>query len=375
MRHRLRVSPAGCVLCVPLFQPSASGSCGVSLSGSRSASSMRGPSRTACRPRGRVRDGPEFVRRVRDLNKKAAAGQDELFPVWRYHAVFTDSPFGLVQAEGQHRDHAVVEQVFADVTNGPLAHLPSGKFAANAAWLAVAAMAHNLVRAAGALASLPFAKARAATIRRDLIAVAGRTARTRTRPPHPAPARRLAPRAGMAQPARHRLRPARRSGLTSPDRSAPRRPQRPPEPRPQPVTPDKPQARRAAGRPRPHSPRKTPRAGIEAKTIYQNGPVDRGLASSRYQEKSYVGADYSMLMLFCRCEGFHRSGVKDSAMGAWPAHFIRSVARSPRAHSRHPVHCDVDDISRRGAIRGREPHPGAEVGAGEFLEQLGSRPR
>ena len=254
------------------------------------------PSRTACRPRGRVGDGPEFVRRVRDLNKKAAAGQDELFPVWRYHAVFTDSPFGLVQAEGQHRDHAVVEQVFADVTNGPLAHLPSGKFAANAAWLAVAAMAHNLVRAAGALASLPFAKARAATIRRDLIAVAGRTARTRTRPPHPAPARRLAPRAGMAQPARHRLRPARRSGLTSPDRSAPRRPQRPPEPRPQPVTPDKPQARRAAGRPRPHSPQKTPRAGIEVKMIYQNGPVDRGLASSRYQEKSYVGADY-----LCSC--------------------------------------------------------------------------
>ena len=65
------------------------------------------------------------VRRVRDLYKKAAAGQDELFPVWRYHAVFTDSPFELVQAEGQHRDHAVVEQVFADVTSGPLAHLPS----------------------------------------------------------------------------------------------------------------------------------------------------------------------------------------------------------------------------------------------------------
>ena len=118
-----------------------------------------------------------IVRRVRDLNKKAAAGQDELFPLWRYHAVFTDSPFELVQAEGQHRDHAVVEQVFADVTSGPLAHLPSGVFAANAAWLSIAAMAHNLVRAAGALASLPFAKARAATVRRDLIAVAARTAR------------------------------------------------------------------------------------------------------------------------------------------------------------------------------------------------------
>ena len=118
-----------------------------------------------------------IVRRVRDQNKKAAEGMDELFPAWRYHAVFTDSPFGLVQAEGQHRDHAIVEQVFADVTSGPLAHMPSGVFAANAAWLSIAAMAHNLLRAAGALASLPFARARAATIRRDLIAVAARAAR------------------------------------------------------------------------------------------------------------------------------------------------------------------------------------------------------
>jgi Transposase DDE domain group 1 len=118
-----------------------------------------------------------IVRRVRDQNSKAAHGQDELFPVWRHHAVFTDSPFGLVQAESQHRGHAIVEQVFADVTSGPLAHLPSGRFAANAAWLTIAAMAHNLLRAAGALASLPYAKARAATIRRDLIAVAARTAR------------------------------------------------------------------------------------------------------------------------------------------------------------------------------------------------------
>jgi Transposase DDE domain group 1 len=117
------------------------------------------------------------VRRVRDLNKKAAAGMDELFPAWRYHSVFTDSPFELIQAEGQHRGHAIVEQAFADVTSGPLAHLPSGHFAANAAWLSIAAMAHNLVRAAGALASVPYAKARAATIRRDLIATADRTAR------------------------------------------------------------------------------------------------------------------------------------------------------------------------------------------------------
>jgi len=36
-----------------------------------------------------------IVRRVKDLNRKAGQGQDELFPVWRYHPVFTDSPFTL----------------------------------------------------------------------------------------------------------------------------------------------------------------------------------------------------------------------------------------------------------------------------------------
>jgi hypothetical protein len=57
----------------------------------------------------------------------------EMFPAWRYHAVFTDSPFELLQAEAEHRGHAVVEQVFADWNDGPLAHLPSGRFAAVAA--------------------------------------------------------------------------------------------------------------------------------------------------------------------------------------------------------------------------------------------------
>ena len=91
--------------------------------------------------------------------------------------MFTDSPFTLLQAEAQHRDCAQVEQVFAGWARGPLAHLPSGSFPAIAAWLALAAIAHNLLRAAGALASLAYAKARGATLRRDLIDVAARTAR------------------------------------------------------------------------------------------------------------------------------------------------------------------------------------------------------
>jgi hypothetical protein len=117
-----------------------------------------------------------IVRRVRDRNHKANA-QSELFPAWRYHPVFTDSPFTLIQAEEQHRDHARIEQVFADQINGPLAHLPSGKFTANAAWLTLAGITHNLLRAAGCLASPRHARARGATIRADLIDVAARLAR------------------------------------------------------------------------------------------------------------------------------------------------------------------------------------------------------
>ena len=72
-----------------------------------------------------------IVRRVKDLNREAAAaGQHELFCAWRYHAVFTDSPFATLQAEEHHRDHAQVEQVFADLADGPLADLPSGSFPA-----------------------------------------------------------------------------------------------------------------------------------------------------------------------------------------------------------------------------------------------------
>ena len=118
-----------------------------------------------------------IVRRVRALNKEAAQGQDELFPAWRYHAIFTDSPFVMLQAEEQHRDHAIVEQVFSDWNEGPLAHMPSGDFNANAAWTVTAAISQNLVRAAGILAGPLLAKARTATIRRDIISVAARIAR------------------------------------------------------------------------------------------------------------------------------------------------------------------------------------------------------
>jgi hypothetical protein len=85
------------------------------------------------------------VRRVRRLNPdhqgpgarhlagKISDEQLELFAAYRYHAIFTDSPMSMLDAEAAHRDHAIIEQVIADLKNSALAHLPSGCFTANAA--------------------------------------------------------------------------------------------------------------------------------------------------------------------------------------------------------------------------------------------------
>jgi hypothetical protein len=121
------------------------------------------------------------VRRVKRLNPKAATGQDGLFDVWRYHAVFVTGAFPMVQAEGFHRDHAIIEQVIADAAASALAHLPSGSFTANAAWAVLWAIAHNLTRAAGCLAGAFHARATTATIRAHLINVPARLARSARR--------------------------------------------------------------------------------------------------------------------------------------------------------------------------------------------------
>ena len=122
-------------------------------------------------------NGRLIVRRVRRLNPKSIPDrQGELFPGYRHHGVFTDSPLTMLQADKSHRAHAIIEQVIADLKSGPLAHLPSGSFAANGAWLVLAAIAFNLTRAAGAIASVFHAKATTATIRKQLIAIPGRLA-------------------------------------------------------------------------------------------------------------------------------------------------------------------------------------------------------
>jgi hypothetical protein len=118
-----------------------------------------------------------IVRRVRRLNPATMPpGQTEAFAVYRYHAVFTDSSEPMLAAEATHRDHAIVEQVIAELKNGPLTHLPSGRFTANAAWLVCAAISHNLTRTAGALAGGRHRRSRTGTIRAQLITTPARIA-------------------------------------------------------------------------------------------------------------------------------------------------------------------------------------------------------
>jgi Transposase DDE domain group 1 len=118
------------------------------------------------------------VRRVKRLQPRASDGsvQGELFADWRHHAFVTNSSMTTVEADARHRDHAIVEQVIAELKDGPLAHLPSGSYAANAAWVAFTALAFNLARAAAIAAGM--ATARWATLRRRLITMPARLATT-----------------------------------------------------------------------------------------------------------------------------------------------------------------------------------------------------
>jgi len=118
--------------------------------------------------------GRLVVRRIPDLNPQP--GQDSLFDTWRFHAFFTTSTLDAVAADKIHRGHAIIEQVHADLKHSALAHLPSGKFCANAAWLVLAVMAFNLTRTAAILTGPRLAKATTTTVRRTLITVPARIA-------------------------------------------------------------------------------------------------------------------------------------------------------------------------------------------------------
>lgn len=117
------------------------------------------------------------VRRVKRLGPPPGAdgaSQDPLFTDWRYHAFITNSTLDTVTADAVHRDHAIIEQVHAELKNGPLAHLPSGRYPANAAWAALAVIGFNIARAANHAAG--WATARWKTLRQRLINLPARLA-------------------------------------------------------------------------------------------------------------------------------------------------------------------------------------------------------
>lgn len=122
--------------------------------------------------------GRLVVRRVLDANT-----QDPLFPAWRYHPFFTNTTEPVTQADLTHRHHAICETVWSDLIDGPWAHQPSGWFPANAAWNILAAICHNLLRAAATLTGTArYTAARGATLRTHLVNVPARLARPQRRP-------------------------------------------------------------------------------------------------------------------------------------------------------------------------------------------------
>jgi hypothetical protein len=121
------------------------------------------------------------VRRIKRLQRLASDGteQGELFATYRHHAFITNSTLGLVEADQTHREHAIIEQVIAELKDGALAHLPSGKYTANAAWLSHAVIAFNIARAAAVATGAP--KIRWATLREQIIRTPARVASTSRR--------------------------------------------------------------------------------------------------------------------------------------------------------------------------------------------------
>ena len=118
-----------------------------------------------------------IVRRV----KPAPGSQLALFASYRYHGFITDRDGDTLELEADHRRHAEIENAIRDLKYGVgLNHLPSGRFAANAAWLAVQVLAHNLARWAARI-GLGERLATTKTLRRRFFSMAGRLTRSARR--------------------------------------------------------------------------------------------------------------------------------------------------------------------------------------------------
>jgi hypothetical protein len=125
------------------------------------------------------------VRRARNHH----GPQGQLSATWRYHAFVTNLAGPAWALDQQHRAHAVVELSIRDLKAGPLAHLPSGSFAANGAWLQCAVLTHNLIRWAAALGRLHAGPLVANIFRNRLLTIGGRLVNHAGRPTLRLPAR------------------------------------------------------------------------------------------------------------------------------------------------------------------------------------------
>lgn len=115
-----------------------------------------------------------IVRRTRITGTQA-----QLFPDWRHHAFVTDRPGDAITLDADHRHHAVQELAIRDLKEGAgLNHCPSGRFNANAAWLVLATLAHNLLRWTAKLGALHDGPIVAKTLRRRLLRIPGRLTRS-----------------------------------------------------------------------------------------------------------------------------------------------------------------------------------------------------
>ena len=118
-----------------------------------------------------------IVRRVRPT----PGSQLALFASYSYHAFITDREGDTLELEADHRRHAEIENAIRDLKYGVgLNHLPSGRFAANAAWLAVQVLAHNLARWTSRI-GLGEQVVTTRTLRRRFFALVGRLTRSARR--------------------------------------------------------------------------------------------------------------------------------------------------------------------------------------------------
>ena len=128
-----------------------------------------------------------IVRRV----KPTPGSQLALFATYSYHGFITDRDGETLELEADHRRHAEIDNAIRDLKYGVgLNHMPSGRFAANGAWLAVQVMAHNLARWTARI-GLGEQVVTTKTLRRRFFSLAG-TDHPLGPPSHPASATELA---------------------------------------------------------------------------------------------------------------------------------------------------------------------------------------